>query len=1012
MRSLAAIGVSAFALATAASAQAQDATTTDTSSASSTSNANDTADGAAIVVTGSRIALPQYSQPNPIVSADAATIEESGYTNLTDFLVQSPALIGSQTSVLSAGSNLLNAQQVGSNFLNLRNLGTSRTLVLVDGRRHIAGYPGSAAVDVNTIPTDLVERVDILTGGVSAIYGADGVSGVVNFILKDDFEGLRVRGQAGISQRGDAGNRYVAATWGKNFMDGRGNVTLAYEYNIQDRFSQSKRLNRGLTGPSYRMVRNPADHPDDPNVPDYIPLNNLKWADSSPGGAIDLDLDYVPDFTGEGTPYDRGLIVGSTTQGGSGTPTETYFGDNLPYLQRHIGNILTKFEVSPALQLYAQGKYVHSDALTFVQPTYDFLTLLKPDNAYLAQRFGPNAAPNCLFGPVCGALFSRDNLDFGIRNYSLKRDLWRGVVGAKGDLSPNLHYDVSYVYGQTTQRGTNRNDRYTDRYLAALDAVVDPATGQITCRINLPGVNTIDGFTYTGLSLLGPAGTYNSIAPITFKKGECVPLNILGSGSPSQAALDFVTVDHSDYAKIKQNVVSASLSGDTGSFFNLPGGPVGFALGAEYRKESSYYQPSDVSQQFVDLGGGLQSGLLIDNAPARIEQGSFDVKEVFGEVSLPLLSDRPFFYDLRLGAAVRFSDYSTIGSTTTWKVDGSWAPVRDIAFRGTYSRAVRAPNISELFAGGSGTYEFIDDPCGIDRLAEGTSSRAANCQQALTALGIDQATFDPASDAISPQNSSILGFQSGNPNLNAETAKTWTAGVVLRPSFLRNFYFSADWYDIRLKQAIQYSTAQDLVDLCYDQPTLDNQYCKAITRSPVNGYIAGFTEVPQNVASFQTAGLDVAMNYKFTPSPTWGTFSLRAVGNYLDKLSFVPSLGADPKNELLSAAYPAPRYSGNLDLTWEKGPFTLNYGVNYFSKTRRATEEQARANPDYYAPEYMFYKAHWQHDLYASVNVEDRFTFYGGVNNLFDAAPDVASIAYPNDPTGRFFYVGVKAKIY
>jgi outer membrane receptor protein involved in Fe transport len=242
--------------------------------------------------------------------------------------------------------------------------------------------------------------------------------------------------------------------------------------------------------------------------------------------------------------------------------------------------------------------------------------------------------------------------------------------------------------------------------------------------------------------------------------------------------------------------------------------------------------------------------------------------------------------------------------------------------------------------------------------------------------------------------------------------KRGSARVNGRARWLRNFYFSADWYDIRLANAIQYSTAQDLADLCYDQPALNNQYCGLITRSPVNGYIAGFNIVPQNVASFKTAGLDLALNYRFTPSPSFGTISLRAVGNYLDKLEFVPSLGADPENEVLSAAYPAPRYSGNFDLTYEKGPFTLNYGINWFSKTRRATEDQVRANPDYYAPEYLFYKEHWQHDLYASVDVDERFTLYGGINNLTDAKPDAGATAYPNDPTGRFFYVGFKAKVF
>ncbi len=946
---------------------------------------------AEIVVTGSRIARPELSLPNPVQVLSAETIEQSGKVNLTDFLVNSPALLGSQTSILSAGSNLSNAQAVGTNLLDLRNLGTARTLVLVDGRRHVAGAPGLAAVDINTIPTDLVEKVDILTGGASAIYGADGVSGVVNFILKKDFEGLRVRGQTSISQRGDAGDRFLAVTAGKNFADGRGNVTFAYEYNQTDRFSQRDRLNYGKTGPSYAFVRN-LDDPNGPSdndgVPDRILYTNLRWADSSPGGAIDLDGDFAPDRTGEGGIYDVGTYLpGSAfTIGGSSTPRETYYGDYTPYSRRHIANVMAHYEFSPAFELYAEGKYVRSKAYTFAQPTYDFLTELAPDNAYLQQRFGADAAN--------GAVFSRDNFDFGIRRYEMERELFRTVVGAKGEIASNLNYDVSYVFGQSTQESTNRNDRITERYYAALDAVSDGAGG-ITCRINLPGQTTIQGNNFGGQPV------YNG-APKTFAPGQCVPLNILGAGSPSQAALDFVTVDHSDWARIQQHVVSAALSGNTGSFFNLPGGPIGFAIGAEYRKESSNYIPSDYSL----------AGALMDDAPKRVDKGSFDVKEVFGEINLPILADMAFAKNLSIGGAVRFSDYSTIGRTTTWNVNGSYSPVRDITFRGTYSEAVRAPNIVELFAGGSGSYEFITDPCGIDRVAEGTQYRAANCTAALTALGVNPATFDPGDDFTSPQNSSLLGFQGGNRDLTQETAKTWTAGVVLRPSFVPGFELSADWYDIRLKQAIRYSTAQDIVDLCVDQPDLNNFYCGLIQRSPTNGYVSFFTINPQNVAAYETAGLDVSLNYRFQPFDDVGTFNISLQGNYLNKLKFVPTAGADPENELESAVYPAPKFSAMFDLTWIKGPVKMNYGINWWSKTRRATPEQAAANPDYYPAGYMWYKEKWEHEFYVAYDVSDRFNIYAGVNNLLDTKPDVGATAYPISAVGRSFFLGVKANIF
>ena len=943
----------------------------------------------AIIVTGSRIARPELSSPNPVQIMSAQNIQQTGNVNLTDFLVESPALLGSTTNINVAGTNLSSSQMVGVNTLNLRNLGSSRTLVLVDGRRHVAGVPGNAAVDINTIPTDLVERVDVLTGGASAIYGADGVSGVVNFIMKKDYEGLNLRGQYGISQRGDAGDRYIAATFGKNFADGRGNITLSYEFNESDRFRQTQRLNYGRTGPSYAFIRNNQDFPDDPNVPDRVLYTNLTWADSWMGGAIDLDFDYSPDFTGEGGVYDHGIALpggGGLAIGGTNTPREIYYGDYTPYSRRHIANIMARYEVSPALELYAEGKYVRSKADTFGQPSYDFYTELLPGNPYLIERFGAAGAN--------GALFSRDNFDFGVRQYEMQRELWRTVVGARGDIGSNLKYDISYVFGQSTQKATDYNARVTDRYYAAIDAVRD-ANGNITCRINLPGETDIYGYNDGGLP------TFNG-PPVTFKPGECVPLNILGNGTPSREALDFITVDHRDWARVRQHVVSASLSGDTGSFFNLPGGPVGFAVGAEYRKESSHTIPSEFTQ----------NGWIMDSSQSAPEKGSFDVKEIFGEINLPILKDVPFAHILSVGGAVRLSDYSTIGTTTTWKVDGTWAPVRDIMFRGTYSQAVRAPNITELFAATSGTYDWITDPCGVDRLGEGTEYREANCSTALNALGIDPTTFNPATDPTSPANSSLLGTVGGNRNLKEETAKTWTAGVVLRPSFVPGLSITADWYDIRLKKAIQYSTAQDIVDLCYDQPTLDNAYCSLISRGGPKGYINDYTVIPQNVASFKTSGLDVAVNYSFEPFDNAGKFNVRLAGNYLKSLSFVPSLGADPENEMYSAGYPAPKYSGTFDIGWTKGALTLNYGIDWFSKTRRVSRESQEANPDYIEPGYFWYRNKFNQRLYANVNVDDRFDVYAGINNLFDRKPDVGATAYPISAEGRAFYIGVKAKVF
>lgn len=298
-----------------------------------------------IVVTGTRIRRPDFDSPSPIVSLGAATMQQSGTTNLTDFLTGFPALQGSSTSADNSGSRA-NIGNTGLNLLNLRNLGTERTLVLVDGRRHVASQPGTQAVDVNTIPIDLVERVDVLTGGASAIYGADAVTGVVNFVLKKNFEGLSARAQAGISEYGDAGKRYVSVTAGRNFADDRGNFAVAYEYAEESRLparSRSRLRGDNLIG----FYRNPADPEFKPGytggasngIPDRIPTRDVRYNDTAREGGIDVDFDGAPDFivngAGQLVPFDIGTIVqpGYST-GGNATRVADYQNDLLPELGR------------------------------------------------------------------------------------------------------------------------------------------------------------------------------------------------------------------------------------------------------------------------------------------------------------------------------------------------------------------------------------------------------------------------------------------------------------------------------------------------------------------------------------------------------------------------------------------------------------------------------------------------------------------------------------------------------
>jgi iron complex outermembrane receptor protein len=968
--------------------------TAEPSSTNLSAENNRTPPSSAIVVTGSRIRRHDFDTPSPTISIGADQVERSGTTNLTQFLTGYPALQGSSGSDLNSGNNAA-IGATGLNLLNLRNLGVERTLVLVDGRRHVAAIPGTQAIDINTIPEDLVERVDIQTGGASAIYGADGVSGVVNFVLKHDFEGLTVHGQAGLSGYNDAGQRLIAATAGKNFSHGRGNIALAVEHSEEDRLNHNDRAR--LSGANaVGFYQNPNDPenlsgytgPANNGIPDYVPLNNIRFNDTNREGGIDVNFDGFPDYfigrDGSLVAFDGGTFVPPYyQQGGNATLASDYNADLLPKINRNIVNLIGHYEVSPALTIFAEGKFVKTKSFTFSQPTWDYYLLIPYDNAYIT----PAIAAVAPYGDV---LVNRDDFDFGQRGENITRRTWRGVFGARGDIGNHASYETSVVYGRTKSINHYVNDILSDRFYAAIDAVINPANGQPTCRVNLdPTWEPFQPYTYVR----------TVVSPTTFQPGQCVPLNLFGEGAPSQAALDFITADTIDRSLITQTVVSGSVSGDLGWAFQFPGGGnLGYAFGAEYRKETSSFVADPLAQQ------GLTFGNTLNN-----DSGKFNVKEVFGEIRAPIFTHVPLADKLEIGAAGRLSDYSTIGSTKAWKVDGSYAPVRDITFNATYSTAVRAPNIGELFAGGSQTFQFLTpDPCDFNQQNAGSQYRQQNCITLLTSLGANPATYQDT------RPSNLPGVVQGNRNLQEETAKTLTFGTQIQPRFVPGLTARADWYDIKLKNAINTASLSQLAALCVDQPSLANVFCSLITRqngtggTAKPGYVIDYVLQPFNVAQFRTSGLDVNMNYRRRTSI--GLFNFNLIGNYLKRLEFIATPGADVTNNRLEAGYRAPKYTARGDLSWTKGPVTLNYGLLYWSRTLRFSNQTNTEQPDIVDPQYKWLKEHWEHSIYGKVNVR-QFELYAGVNNLWDQKPDIGTQLYPVNSIGRFFYIGARVHL-
>jgi outer membrane receptor protein involved in Fe transport len=459
--------------------------------------------------------------------------------------------------------------------------------------------------------------------------------------------------------------------------------------------------------------------------------------------------------------------------------------------------------------------------------------------------------------------------------------------------------------------------------------------------------------------------------------------------------VDWVNTTAIDRSSIKQHVASVSINGDLGDF-RLGGGPIGFAVGGEYRKEKSASFPDPVNTTGLTFGNALFP-----------EVGSFDVVEGFAELRVPILQGRPGVHDLTANGAVRVSSYSTVGTTFTYQAGLVYAPVKDVRFRGTYAQAVRAPNIGELFGPQNQDFRSINDPCAPQNINSGSSTRAANCLQLLQNAGLSPAQIVAFTGATG---SSTPGLSGGNPDLSEETAKTITAGVILQPSFAPNLILSADYYDVKIEDAVGSPTVTTIANLCVDTPTIENDFCALLTRRPGTslqnpGTISSFVRQPLNVAYFSTKGIDFSAQYRI-PTDKMGLFRFSMVGNWLDSLITTSVPGAAPVEN--AGTEGVPKWQVNFDLNWTYKSFNLNYGFNYFSKTLRYSRATIAGNPDIVPAEYLKLDAKFEHDMQLRWTTSDRMSFYVGVNNMFNQRPDIGSQFYPVSAVGRFLYAGVR----
>ena len=969
-----------------------------------------------ILVTGSRIARSNLSSPVPVTVVDADFLENAGSIFLADILAQTPQI---QPTFTSANSTRL-IGTAGFGGVNLRNLGINRTLLLVNGRRHVGSASLSPAVDINTIPVDLIERFEVLTGGASATYGADAMAGVVNVILRDSFDGFIARSQYNVSERGDAQTWFVSATAGTTFADEAGNAVISMEYTQRDRLASTERF---FGRQDTRTLPNPDDMDTadiDDGVPDEILTPDAGLNFINKRGVVFPSFgpsETQQTFNDDGSirPFDFGTPApNGFEQAGGDFLRLAGLDDLLPDQERLIATALLNYDLNDKVQFYSEGKFVWTQTEGRIgsgQPSFDNgspdLTIFR-DNAFmpsgLAQQFDAQG--------INSTIMRRFNVDLGQRDQSIERITLRAAVGFKGDLNDNISYDVGLTWGRTSNTVATGNNRLNARFFAASDAVVDVdgivngRPGEIVCRVNLQAAR--------GETPTLPDGTTAPDYVLADNRGNCVPTSVFGDGAVSADAARFINQNTSLRETIEQLQLMGFVSGSTKDVFELPGGPISVVIGAEYRR--------DEATQFSDLGDSI--GLTFFNAFSNTD-GNVEVGEVFGEINIPIVRGLPGIEELALSGGGRISSYNLdqVGTVLTTQVNGVYRPTDDLSIRGSFSRAIRSPNVGDAFAGLSQTFFAVNDPCDEDSINDADQTRVDNCTALADRLGV---AFQPGVTDLDDA-STREGVTGGNPDIQEETSTSWTVGAVLTPRWIPNLILALDYYNFTIDDAIGTPGAQRIIDNCVDLPSIDNQFCDLITRDPTTFDIDIIRSVNVNLASIKTTGFDFNAAYRFKLEHALELFGIEDVeagvlginfnGNHLFRWTNFPDQAAPSERQDIDGFQGgtfggSPKWRFNLTSNYLLDDFTFTWRVQWLSGFTRANDRQTfNNNPDALFPTNVPDKGF--HFIQARYRFEDQFTIYAGIDNLFDTQPPfgfngtgVASGFYDN--IGRSFYFGAR----
>lgn len=1029
-----------------------------------------------ITITGSRIRRPNLESSIPITSLGGEEFFETGEIAIGEELNDLPQLRGSIGQQNAAGQSLSIA---GLNLLDLRGLGTSRTLVLVNGRRHVGSDIINNAVspDVNTFPTALIERVDIVTGGNSAIYGSDAIAGVVNFVLRRNFDGIEARGQGGISHYKDAAAYFASITAGKNFAGDRGNVAISAEYARQDQYFGAGRpfiesqdgflvvdTDIRCTGTNAATCDPNVNDQNSDGKPDRTFFRDIRGATISNTGVIQFGSTVAAGLSAAnncGTdavggrfncPFifqsDGTLVPISGTRVGIG-PGGSFIGGNgedfrggeefqlASNLDRYVVNLISHFTVNDGLELFAEAKYARTDSIGAASTGPGFIVSaglggdvrqgFRLDNPFLTDqaravtiqqlnRFGvdlntgaplSNAQKAQIAAGTFRVRFQESFLNLGKRETQIKRETYRAVVGARGTFNEDWNYEFSANYGEFKEFNFQAGALGRQRLLLALDAGRDPATGQIRCRSQFDPTAAVGLSTATGTPAQVAATLAADIA-------ACVPINPFG-GQFTQQQQDYLLLPSTAEGKITQFVANAFISGDSSQQFELPGGPIGFAMGLEYRREKNFFEVDEITRR----------NLTFFNPTSTFTAPALEVKEVFGEIRAPILKDVPFFHELTLSAAARYALYSgaaqRTGGVLAYNAGVEWSPIRDLRLRGNYSTAVRSPNLSELFSAETAGFATIgaNDPCALRNRSAGSSTRAANC----AALGVPE-NFD----FVYP-GSLTIRF-GGNQNLKEESSKSLTLGGVLQPRFLPGFSLSVDYYNIKVEDVITSVGALTILQQCVDQPTINNPFCGQFKRFQGPG-LGPAGEIPGrvlegsllqstlNFASLRARGIDAEAAYRRELSGI-GRLDLRVIYTHvLQRSNFTNP--ADPKFEnVIMRELGDPQDEFAIRANLKTGPVNLGYNLRFIGKQYLNTFEdynsvngQPPQNADY--ADVKYYPTVFYHNFRVGIDVGKSSEFYVGVDNAFNKAPPfgltgIGAGSGIYDNRGRFYYSGFKAR--